>query len=80
MISNTRTKKFSVRFFPLVALSQNRSSDVGFATAKHSEGLQAPVRGILPKEIHRLNNHHDASCDADLARAIYRELLKRSKQ
>ena len=80
MNSNTRIQGFSVRLFPLVALSQNRSSEAGLATAKHSEGLQATVRAILPKEIHRLNTHHDASCDADLARAIYRDFFKRSKQ
>ena len=54
--------------------------EVGPATAKHCEGLQATVRAILPAEAHRLNDHHDASSDADLTRAIYTELLKRSRQ
>ena len=54
--------------------------EVGPDTAKHCQGLRATMQALLPSEIHRLSNHHDSGCDADLARAIYTELLNRSKQ
>lgn len=54
--------------------------EVGAGTAKHCEGLQATVRAVLPAEIHFLGDHHNARCDASLTKAIYTELLKRSRQ